>query len=97
MDLLALREWEVSGLALCGTAVSSQTLALLNCWEHVYVVLDSDAAGREAAAHIIAALGSRAINVTLPLGAKDPADLAPLAEGATLFRSAIEFACCVSH
>jgi len=89
MDLLALRQWGVPGLALCGTGVSPATLDLLGRWERLYAVLDADAAGRAATARLVEALGSRVIPVALPPGIKDPAELAPLPDGHALFRAAI--------
>jgi hypothetical protein len=58
-------------------------------WERLYAVLDADAAGGAATARLAGALGSRLIQMQLPSGAKDPADLAPLAEGRALFSDAI--------
>jgi DNA primase len=55
----------------------------------VYAVLDADAAGQEASAHLVQALGSRVIPVALPPGIKDPAELAPRPDGDALFRAAI--------
>jgi DNA primase len=89
LDLLALRQWGVPSLALCGTGFSPTTLQLLGQWERLYAVLDADAAGQEATARLIEAFGSRVIPVHLPPGVKDPADLAPLPRGSDLFRDAI--------
>ena len=47
LDLLALRQWGVPGLALCGTGPSPDTVAQLARWDRLYVVLDADAAGQE--------------------------------------------------
>jgi DNA primase len=89
LDLLALQQWGVPAVALCGTGCSETTLQLLGQWERLYAVLDADAAGQEATARLAEAFGSRLIHVRLPSGAKDPADLAPSAEGPTLFSDAI--------
>jgi DNA primase len=89
LDLLALQQWGVPAVALCGTSYSETTLQLLRHWQRLYAVLDADAAGRAATARLAGALGSRLIQVQLPSGAKDPADLAPLAEGRALFSDAI--------
>lgn len=65
---------------------------LLKQWHYVYVALDSDAAGQEGLAQLTAALGPCAIPVTLPRGAKDPAELALLPQGCALFQRALELA-----
>jgi DNA primase len=88
-DLLALQQWCVPGLALCGTGFSATTLSLLGQWERLYAVLDDDEAGQEATVRLAEAFGSRLIQVQLPLGVKDPTSLAPSAEGRTLFSNAI--------
>jgi DNA primase len=88
-NLLTLQQWGVPGLALCGTGVSSITLRLLGQWERLYAVLDADAAGQEATAQLLEALGSRLIPMALPPSTKDPAELAPLPDGSVLFRAAI--------
>ena len=58
-------------------------------WQHVYALLDADAAGQDATARLAETLGSRLIRVRLPPSVKDSADLAPLPEGTALFRDAI--------
>jgi DNA primase len=92
MDVLALRAWGVPGLALCGTRLSPQTLALLDRWARLYIVLDADQAGREATARLVDALRSRAIPVALPPGIKDPAELATRPDGAMLFSAVLHAA-----
>jgi DNA primase len=89
LDLLALRQWGVPGLALCGTGVSLEILSQLQRWERVYTVLDADAAGQKASARLASALGSRVIPIELPPGVKDPADLATRPDGDDLLRTAI--------
>jgi DNA primase len=88
-DLLMLRYWGVPALALCGTYLAQAALELLGRWARLYLVLDGDAAGQEATARMMHALGDRAIPVKLPVGIKDPADLASHLDGAELFRLAI--------
>jgi DNA primase len=61
LDLLALQQWGVPGLALCGTGLTPTTLHLLGQWERLYSVLDADAAGQEAATRRLEAFGSRVI------------------------------------
>ena len=92
LDMLALRQWGVPALALCGTRVLPESVSLLTRWGRVYTVLDADAAGQEATAHLVQALGSRVIPVALPPGIKDPAELAPRPDGEALFRAAIRAA-----
>jgi hypothetical protein len=88
-NLLALQQWGVPCLALCGTGFSPTTLYLLDQWERLYAVLDADAAGQEATTRLTEAFGSRAIRVRLPPGVKDPADLASLVDGSALLQQAI--------
>ena len=88
-DWLALRIWDVPGLALCGTGVSPSVLHDLSRWNRLYIVMDTDAAGHKACERLVEALGPRAVPVLLPDGAKDPADLALTADGARLFAEAI--------
>jgi DNA primase len=92
MDLLALQQWGVPGLALCGTGFSPTTLSLLGQWERLYAVLDADEAGKEATTRLTEAFGSRVIPVQLPPGVKDPADLASLVDGSALLQQAIRHA-----
>jgi DNA primase len=85
-----LRQWGVPALALCGTGLAPETLALLERWQRLYAVLDNDQAGQEATARLVDALGSRVIPVKLPAGVKDPAELATRHDGAELFARAIQ-------
>lgn len=89
MDLMALRKWDVPGLALCGTGVSPATLELLRRWVRIYAVLDNDTAGQEGTTRLVETLGSRVIPVALPPNVNDPAELAPLSHGEALFCAAI--------
>jgi DNA primase len=86
MDLLALRLWGVSGLALAGSSLRSDKVALLDQFQRVYLALDHDDGGRKGTDRLFAQLGSRVARLTLPHGVKDVAELAPLAEGGRLFR-----------
>jgi DNA primase len=89
LDLLTLQQWGVPALAVCGTGISRTTLELLGGWARLYAVLDADTAGHKATAHLVETFKSRVVQVRLPSGAKDPADLAPLAQGNALLRNAM--------
>jgi hypothetical protein len=91
------RTWPTYSNGLCPACPSREWyhpdgLQLLGQWERVYAVLDADAAGRNAAARLIDAFGSRLIPVRLPPGVKDPADLAPLPRGGELLCHAVRLA-----
>jgi DNA primase len=88
-NVLALRQWDVPALALCGTGQSVEALSLLERWQRVYAVLDGDAAGYEATALLVQLLGPRVIPLELPPGINDPAELACRADGQELFQAAI--------
>ena len=60
-DWLALRMWGVPGMALCGTAASPRMLEALKRWHRLYVVMDTDEAGREATLRLCDALGKHAV------------------------------------
>jgi DNA primase len=92
LDLLALQQWGVPGLALCGTGCNAATLRLLDRWERLYALLDADAAGQEAITRLTEAFGTRVIPVQLPPGAKDPADLASSVDGGVVLQEAIRHA-----
>jgi len=89
MDLLALRLWGVPGLALIGSAIPPDKLALLDRFERLYLALDQDLAGESGAARLAAHFGDRVVRVPLPTGVKDVGDLARLPNGDDLFREAI--------
>jgi len=89
LDWLALRQFGLPGLALCGTRLHPDTLELLGGWSRLYVVLDDDVAGHEATDQLISAFRERVIPVKLPAGVGDPADLASRPDGDSLFRHAI--------
>lgn len=89
LDLLTLRMWGVPGLALAGSAPSQDKLAALRTFDRVYLVLDQDKGGREAADRLLQQLGGRAVRISLPPGVKDVADLAKEPGGEDRFRQAI--------
>jgi DNA primase len=89
LDLLALRQWGIPGLALCGTRLHPERLAELGRWTRLYAALDADTGGLEATASLVEAFGHRVIPIRLPQDVKDPADLAPRADGDSIFGAAI--------
>jgi DNA primase len=92
LDLLALRKWGVPAMGLCGTYVSEASLNELAGWKRLYVALDGDDAGGEATDELVRRFGESVIRVQLPLGAKDPAELALRPDGAGLFAVALRAA-----
>lgn len=94
-DWLTLVSWGLPALALGGTDIATVTrreaLAALARFGRVFLALDGDRAGREAAAALGARLGPRAIGLHLP-GVEDVAELAPRPDGPAIFRRAIRLA-----
>jgi DNA primase len=88
-DLLALRSWNYPALALVGTHVRRAALAELERFERIYLILDTDEAGRQASHELAQVLGSRATEVILPR-VKDVADLALLPNGRATFARTLE-------
>ena len=82
-------EFRVS--ALCGTRLHPERLAELGRWTRLYAALDADhRGGLEATApSLVEAFGHRVIPIRLPQDVKDPADLAPRADGDSIFGAAI--------
>jgi DNA primase len=89
LDWLALRMWDVPGVALAGTYASERNLRLLERFDRLYLALDNDDGGRKATAQLASRFGSRAVEIALPPGVKDPAELARYLDGQQLFRSAL--------
>ena len=89
LDLLALRQWGIPGLALCGTRLHPERLAELGQWTRLYAALDADIGGLEATASLVEAFGHRVIPIRLPDDVNDPADLAPRVDGGLIFGLAI--------
>jgi len=87
-DLLALRLWGISGLALSGNAIRGDMLGLLSRFGRLYVALDADKGGREGADRLSAHFGSRVLKVQLPDG-QDPGGMAKLPDGEARFRAAL--------
>ncbi len=83
-DWLVLVEWGLPAAALVGTHANRDVLRSLHRFNKVYLALDSDEAGRAAAARLIEDLGNRAIRIELP-GVKDVAELAIRSDGRKAF------------
>lgn len=88
-DRLTLGRWGLPAVALAGTGAGPGALADLATFPRIYLVMDTDEAGREATARLAGALGSRATPVALP-HVKDVADLGRRPDGAAVFRRAVE-------
>jgi DNA primase len=84
-DWLTAVQWGLPALALVGSRVSRATVRALCGFRRVFVALDSDAAGRRAAAQLAAELGPRARLVELPSGVKDISNLACRQDGQDIF------------
>jgi len=86
-DYLTGVTWGLAICALLGTQVRAERLAFLERARRVFIVLDSDGPGREAASALAERLGPRARVVELPEGVKDLNDLARQPGGrGTFFR-----------
>ena len=88
-----MRKWGVPGLALCGTGIGPAMLDAIGRWSRLYIVMDTDAAGRDATARLLDVFGPRAVPVSLPDDVKDPAEMAMRSNGAIQFAEAIKEAC----
>lgn len=87
-DWLTLRQWNVPALALLGTHIRPAMVEALRRFEHVFLALDGDTAGREATQRLLDELGPIAMPVTLP-GVKDVAELAARPDGAAYFSRSV--------
>lgn len=87
-DWLTLRQWDVPAVALLGTHIRPAMVEALRRFEHVYLALDGDAAGREATQRLLDDLGTTAVPVMLP-GVKDVAELAARPGGAAYFSRSV--------
>lgn len=86
LDRLTLDEWGYAAVAILGSHLKSNQVAELANAQRVLIAMDSDAAGRQAAARIAAQLGSRACIVPpLPNGVKDVNELAACEDGRIQF------------
>jgi len=88
-DLLVLRQWGYPAIALGGTAIGPRLLRAMRRFERVYLALDNDAAGRQAAVQAADILGARATRIEVD-GVKDVAELATLQDGRQRFEAALE-------
>ena len=79
-DFLVLRQWGYPAVALGGTSIGPRLLRALRPFERVYLALDNDDAGREAAMKAETLLRPRAHRLDLS-GVKDVAELAVVAGG----------------
>lgn len=89
VDRLALSGWGLPALALAGTHARREALGALARFRRVFLILDADDAGRAATAALQQELGTRAVPVPLPGGAKDVADLALQPDGRAAFLRAL--------
>ena len=74
LDAIALWQWGYSAIALIGTAIKDEWLPQFEKLDRVYICLDSDAPGKEAALVATEKLGLKSRLVRLPEGVDDPAD-----------------------
>jgi DNA primase len=89
-DWLTLVQWGFPALALVGTRARPDVLRALDTrFRRLYLALDADEAGQEAAAAIEEALGPQAVRVRLPAGVKDVAELASRPNGRASFAGAL--------
>ena len=89
-DWLTLRMWGYPVLALLGTDLRTALIADLgNVFQRIYLVLDNDEAGLEAAHRLLQQLDPIAVGVLLPEGIKDVGELAPRPDGRLLFAEAL--------
>ncbi len=89
-DWLTALQWGLAAVALLGTRVSRSTVEALTRFRQVYLVLDSDEAGRRAALQLAAELDSRAAIVNLPPGIHDLNDLERRPDGREAFLRCLE-------
>jgi DNA primase len=88
VDLLALRMWEVPGVALAGNRLRYEKLVQLERFERLYVALDPDAGGQKGMQALVRHLGSRVVPVELP-GEDDVGKLASYPDGKEQLAAAI--------
>ncbi|MCC7368806.1 MAG: toprim domain-containing protein [Chloroflexi bacterium] len=87
-DWLTLRQWAVPALALVGTHARPAAIEALRRFDRVYLALDGDEPGRQAAAELQRALGPAAVTVSLG-DVKDVGELATRPDGPRRFARAV--------
>jgi DNA primase len=92
IDMLALRQWDLPAIALCGTWISNAAMRDLNQWRRIYAILDADSAGMQGVDRLVEASGSRLVHVRLPASVKDPGELAVRTDGKALLQASIRAA-----
>jgi DNA primase len=91
-DWLMLSQWGFPAVGLLGTRTSKRAIEALQRFDHVYIALDSDDAGRRASAELALAIGAKAVVVELPAGVHDVNDLGRLVDGRRAFEHCLELA-----
>jgi DNA primase len=89
-DWLTAVQWGLPAVALLGSRVSHSMVQALSRFRRVYLALDSDEAGRRAAAQLAAELDCRAATVELPSDVHDLNDLGRLPDGREAFLRCLE-------
>jgi len=89
-DWLTAVQWGLPAVALLGTRVSRSSVKALTRFRQLYLALDSDEAGRRAAAQLAAEFRGRALIVDLPPGVHDLNDLGRLPGGREAFLSCLQ-------
>ena len=89
-DWLLLNEWGLPACAALGTQGMERVAAALRGCPRVFLAVDHDAAGRDAAAALGGLLGRRAAVVALPEGVTDVAEMASRPHGRGTFLRLLE-------
>ena len=84
-DWLVLAQWGLPACAALGTQGLERIAHTLRGCPRVFIALDSDQPGREAAARLGGLLGPHAATLTLPGGVSDVAELAATSHGRAVF------------
>ena len=87
-DWLTLLKWGYPSVALVGTHARPEVVEMLTAFERVYLALDNDEAGQNAAETLAQAMGGRAVVVSPP-GVKDVAELATVPDGLRIFARSV--------
>ena len=89
-DWLLLSDWGLPACAALGTQGLERVAAALRGCRHVFLALDNDEAGHEAAATLGGLLGRHSAIVALPEGVADVAELATHPHGRRVFLRLLE-------